>query len=158
MALYKPFNPGDNVICIGPQSGGRCADPAMRFIAGGQIIKYPYFGVMSGANFPELKTNIKPNYFLQTLGGGGLSPLQLFNLPPGVYIFLTYYVPDRAHPSDRHPHFAAINTFKRVAYAGHGDMSFLDDRDCSNKKAAAKVFAELRLREVREACQLMVLA
>ena len=48
MALYKPFNPGDNVICIGPQSGGRCADPAMRFIAGGQAIKHPYFGTMSG--------------------------------------------------------------------------------------------------------------
>jgi hypothetical protein len=152
--LYKAHNPV-KLICIGPQLDGRCVDAAMQFIAGAQIIKPMHYEIMSNPNFDVLRANIKKAYFLKNIAKN-LSPVNLFMLPPGVYIFLTYYVPDTTHSHVKLLHHAGFNGFKRVLHAGHGDASFLDDRDCSIKKKAAKVFADLRLRDVKEVCQLMV--
>ena len=152
--LHKAHDP-EQLLCIGPQGDGRRADAAMRFIAGRQIIKQMYHEIMSNPDFDKLRANVQDEHFLKTTGRN-LSPLQLFKQPPGVCVFLTHCVPDASHPDFELPRFAAINAFKRVLHAGHGDASFLDGRDCTNEKAAARVFAELRLRHVEEVCQLMV--
>ena len=96
--------------CIGAQPGGRCGDTAPHFCAGGQALVGWYAKTMEDPDFNTIKTHLKPGFFLKSVGTG-LSALQLFNLPPGMYIFLKKYVPNAETCL---PHFAAYTGFKRV--------------------------------------------
>ena len=69
-----------------------------------------------------------------------------------MYIFLTDYIPNK---ETKLAHFAAYNAYKRVLYAGFGDLTVLESRDWEMKKHANRVMGQLRLGRIKEVCLLM---
>lgn len=121
--------------------------PALSFCSGGEFIFQRPLSEES-YTISTIRKSLDRNFWLEPVRSKPRSALDLFNLPPAMYLVLVQLKNDSTgYPTN---HFAAFDGYRRVFYPGNGNLVELSVENVLDPHSAENVLKSVNLINIRD--------